>query len=162
MWTTAECYAPNATADAATAGTVKEEHATTRKTRTNETDYPSPSCQHNAPTHGEHAPPFQNTERRRGKETGSRTEQKKRRQDNRETQWCSGITCVLAGLRAHYPEHQHTKEEKGRERKRRKRKKEGTSKRPCPSTHRLSAHHNHHRHSTMTPPCHKDTTLNQQ
>ena len=28
------------------------------------------------------------------------------------TQWCSGITCVLAELRAHYPEHQHKEEDK--------------------------------------------------
>jgi hypothetical protein len=40
MWTTVESSAPNATADAATAGTEKEEHATTRKTKKNETDYP--------------------------------------------------------------------------------------------------------------------------
>lgn len=40
MWTTAECYAPNATADAATEEEAKAEHATTKKTKENETDYP--------------------------------------------------------------------------------------------------------------------------
>nr|DAY28449.1 MAG TPA: hypothetical protein [Caudoviricetes sp.] len=43
--------------------------------------------------------------------------QERRREDEttRETQWCSGITCVLAKLRAHYPEHQHEEEEEEEE-----------------------------------------------
>ena len=53
MWTTGESSAPNATADAATAEEAKEEHATTRKTKTNETDSLLLSCQHNTVIHGD-------------------------------------------------------------------------------------------------------------
>ena len=61
-----------------------------------------------------HTPPFHNN--RKGaarRKTGNR----ENREENttRETQWCSGITCVLAKLRAHYPEHQ---QQRGRERQR--------------------------------------------
>lgn len=54
-----------------------------------------------------HTPPFQTQKggaRRKARNGEERTQQ-------RETQWCSGITCVLARLRAHYPEHQHKEEE---------------------------------------------------
>ena len=46
-------------------------------------------------------------------------EKKRRKQNDKGTQWCSGITCVLAGLRAHYPEHQRKRrrEEKEEEEK---------------------------------------------
>lgn len=116
MWTTAECYAPNATADEATDDTEKAEHATTRKTKTNETDYPSQSCQLGTPTHGETHTAIQH--RRKAGEEERREVQKKRREDKttRKTQWCSGITCVLAELRAHYPEHQQQEEEEEKER----------------------------------------------
>ena len=50
---------------------------------------------------------------RRGAKKGEEDEEEERT-NNRGTQWCSGITCVLAGLRAHYPEHQH-EEKEGRE-----------------------------------------------
>ena len=45
------------------------------------------------------------------KKGGEQKQKKKmrRKQNNKETQWCSGITCVLAKLRAHYPEHQQQK-----------------------------------------------------
>ena len=95
-----------------------------------------------------HPPPFQqrkSAEKKKG--GGSRTEEKTRQQGK--TQWCSGITCVLAGLRAHYPEHQHT-----RKKKKRKKKIEKTSNENyTPITHRHSNPHiNHHRYSTMTHP----------
>lgn len=54
---------------------------------------------------------------------------------------------MLAELRAHYPEH-HNK--RGREGGRRD------------NEDNAPPHSNHHRYSTMTQPCHKDTTLNQQ
>ena len=48
------------------------------------------------------------------KETrGTKKEERTRQQGK--TQWCSGITCVLAKLRAHYPEHQQGKKEKKRQ-----------------------------------------------
>nr|DAV31920.1 MAG TPA: hypothetical protein [Caudoviricetes sp.] len=54
-----------------------------------------------------HSPPFQ-TEERRGTKKGEEQERREEKRNNRpETQWCSGITRVLARLRAHYPEHQH-------------------------------------------------------
>ena len=56
---------------------------------------------------------------RRGQERRGR---KRRDNTEQEQQWCSGITCVLAGLRAHYPEHQQTK------RKRKKRRRTGKTK----------------------------------
>nr|DAD86918.1 MAG TPA: hypothetical protein [Siphoviridae sp. ctio73] len=59
-------------------------------------------------------PPFQHTER-----LGKKRREKRRRED-KETQWCSGITCVLAGLRAHYPEHRTTKRKRKRKRRRRR------------------------------------------
>lgn len=64
------------------------------------------------------------------------------------------VTCVLAKLRAHYPEHQHKKKEK----------EEGkTNEETTHTTHTaIPTHTNHHRYSTMTQPCHKDTTPNQQ
>ena len=62
-----------------------------------------------------HPPPFQ---AQKGG-TQRKTERRKTREENttRETRWCSGITCVLAGLRAHYPEHQHKEEERKTERR---------------------------------------------
>lgn len=51
----------------------------------------------------------------RGK-AGSGREKRQGDRGTKETQWCSGTTCVLAGLRAHYPEHQQHKD-KGRQRK---------------------------------------------
>ena len=67
----------------------------------------------------------------------------KRREDEttRKTQWCSGITCVLAGLRAHYPEHQHKKEEEEKEEDREKRKTSNKTTHPH-TTHRHSTTHN--------------------
>ena len=96
----------------------------------------------------------------------ARSEEKKKKQNKQGTQWCSGITCVLAGLRAHYPEHQHKKkkeERRGEARRSEEKKTEKTSDETTHTfTHRLSTRSNHHRYSTMTQPCHKDTTLNQQ
>ena len=73
---------------------------------------------------------------------------------------------MLAGLRAHYPEHQHKKkkeERRGEARRSEEKKTEKTSDETTHTfTHRLSARSNHHRYSTMTQPCHKNTTLNQQ
>nr|DAY13909.1 MAG TPA: hypothetical protein [Caudoviricetes sp.] len=54
------------------------------------------------------------TEERRGE----------KREHNEGTQWCSGITCVLAELRAHYPEH-HQQERRRRKRKRKRKRKKG-------------------------------------
>ena len=61
---------------------------------------------------------------------------------------------MLAGLRAHYPEHQHKRKRK-RKKKRRRNQNQHTP-------HALLPNTNHHRYSTMTQPCHKDTALNQQ
>ena len=95
-------------------------------------------------------------EERRGAEQKKREEKRRkerRREDNKKTQWCSGITCVLAGLRAHYPEHQHKEEEENRE----KRKTSNETTHPpfhnpqhnatrqdthCHHTHHRDAHHN--------------------
>lgn len=87
--------------------------------------------------------PHRNSNRRKAGHEGRDRED----ETTRETQWCSGITCVLAELRAHYPEHQHEEEKRKTERRGRQ------STRPRT---------NRHRHSTMTQPCHKDTILNQQ
>lgn len=80
MWTTGECYAPNATADAATEDTVKAEHATTRKTRTNETDYPSPSCPPNTLTHGKSSTAIQQQ-----KKSGTQRKAGNRREEGKTT-----------------------------------------------------------------------------
>nr|DAO84562.1 MAG TPA: hypothetical protein [Caudoviricetes sp.] len=75
-----------------------------------------------------HTPPFHNKRKADGeKEEKKRTKNKTRH--TRGTQWCSGTTCVLAELRAHYPEH-HNKE------KERKRIEANTH-----HTHRHSAQH---------------------
>ena len=65
---------------------------------------------------------------------------------------------MLAWLRAHYPEH-HQQERQRRKKKTRQDKTRQDSK----TTHTaIPPHTNHHRYSTMTQPCHKHTTLNQQ
>ena len=101
-------------------------------------------------------PPFHNNKKDGARrKTGSR-EKRGAENTTKEKQWCSGITCVLAQLRAHYPEH-HQQERWRRKRRRRRRQ----TKRP--HSHRyFDPHTNHHRYSTMTQPCHKNTTLNQQ
>ena len=63
---------------------------------------------------------------------------------------------MLAELRAHYPEHQHTKK-----RKRTEKTNNETTHTITPHTTALPPNTNHHRYSTMTHPCHKDTALNQ-
>ena len=112
-----------------------------------------------------HPPPFQTMEKRDTKKGG-----KRKREHTRKTQWCSGITCVLAELRAHYPEHQH-KRKRGREEKEEDKQQDNTHhtethtithKELTADTTRPSTPHNHHRYSTMTHPCHEDTALNQQ
>lgn len=119
---------------------------------TKETDSPSQSCQHNTPTHGESPTAIPNTERRgvkeRRRKAGHEEERREEKTSNKGTQWCSGITCVLAWLRAHYPEHQH-KEEEEEEEEERDRTRETSDE---------TTHPSHHRPSTMTQPCHKDTT----
>ena len=55
------------------------------------------------------------TEERRKSEERRGVEEKRRGEDSKGTCWCSGITCVLAGLRAHYPEHQHKRKDKTRQ-----------------------------------------------
>ena len=102
-----------------------------------------------------HPPPFQQKKKSGGQRKTRREEKDKTNKEKRKTQWCSGITCVLAGLRAHYPEHQHREEEK------RKRKRKRTLLSP-PSHTALPPNTNHHRYPTMTQPCHKNTPLNQQ
>ena len=65
----------------------------------------------------------------------------KRRQQG--TQWCSGITCVLAGLRAHYPEHQHEERKRGRKEERKKgRKEEKRNHAPFSHTTAIPQRHN--------------------
>ena len=91
----------------------KAEHATTRKTKGNETDSLLQSCPPNTLTHGKHTHRHSTAERRAGEARGREEEQQQ--QEERETQWCSGITCVLAELRAHYPEHQHKEKEEEEE-----------------------------------------------
>ena len=99
--------------------------------------------QHMVNTH-RHSTAERRDEERRGKEEDKTT---------RGTRWCSGITCVLAELRAHYPEHQHKKKQK----RRRTETKHHTTVAPRHST-TLNQHH----YPTMTQSCHKDTALNQQ
>jgi hypothetical protein len=65
-------------------------------------------------THGRHTPPFHNRRKAVHKEK-RRAEEKRITAGRERTQWCSGITCVLAKLRAHYPEHQHKEEEEQEE-----------------------------------------------
>ena len=90
-----------------------------------------------------HTPPFQTRgktgEERRGAGRGEQTTI-----GRKETQWCSGITCVLAELRAHYPEHQHEEEEEEEDER------------------QDHTHPSHHRYSAMTQPCRKTHTPNQQ
>ena len=93
------------------------------------------------------------TKRKAGHRRKAGREREEKKTSNKKTQWCSGITCVLAELRAHYPEHQTTKRKRTEEKERRRQHTHTTA--PPPNT-------NHHRHSTMTQPCHKDTHLNQQ
>ena len=150
MWTTVECYAPNATADEATDDTGKEEHATTRKTKTNETDYPSLSCPPNTPTHGESPTAIPTKEK-----AGRRKTEKKRRQSNKRTDNTVVFGDNVRARKAaralpRTPTHK------------RKRKREDKRREPPPRTTVLLPNTNHHRHPTMTQPCHKDTTLNQQ
>lgn len=57
-----------------------------------------------------HPPPFQQQKKGGGQ---------RRENTTRQTQWCSGITCVLAGLRAHHPEHQQERQKRKRRRQRR-------------------------------------------
>ena len=68
-----------------------------------------------------HPPPFQQKKgEARGKtrsERKARNRRHERGQDNKKIRWCSGITCVLAKLRAHYPEHQQQRGGKDRKRK---------------------------------------------
>ena len=103
----------------------------------------------------------------RHEERREKRREDKTKQTTSETQWCSGITCVLAELRAHYPEHQH------KERQRRKKEEDKTRQdKTCTViTTRRYAHTAHtafppntdcHRYSPITQPCHKDTRLKQQ
>ena len=62
---------------------------------------------------------------RSGREKRRREEEKT---NNRETRWCSGITCVLAWLRAHYPEHQQQERKRKRKGKGKKRGRNGEDK----------------------------------
>ena len=71
-----------------------------------------------------HTPPFHNNRKDGVRRKTEEAREEEKRTTGRKTRWCSGITCVLAKLRAHYPEHQHKEEE---ERKRR-RQKEGEDK----------------------------------
>ena len=118
MWTTAECYAPNATADAATDGTGKEEHATTRKTRTNETDSLLPSCPPNTLTHGEpHTTAIPNTQKKSGARRKAR--RGKKRQATRETRTVMVFgDNVRARRAARALPRTPAQEEEGRERRR--------------------------------------------
>ena len=97
-----------------------------------------------------HTPPFHNNRKGRGTKKGE-----ERGNTTRETQWCSGITCVLAGLRAHYPEHQHKEEEEEEEEENREKKKASndTSHTPPPFHTPQHTHHNTH------PTTHKELTV---
>ena len=58
------------------------------------------------------------------KEKRRKARSREEKRNNRpKTQWCSGITCVLARLRAHYPEHQHKEEEEEEEEEDREKRK---------------------------------------
>ena len=72
-------------------------------------------------------PPFQHKKggaRRKRKRRKKEDKTKEDKANNKKAQWCSGITCVLAWLRAHYPEHQHKKEEKERKTERQDKQRE--------------------------------------
>ena len=90
-----------------------------------------------------HTPPFQ-TRGKTGEERRGAGRREQTTIGRKETQWCSGITCVLAELRAHYPEHQHEEEEEEEDER------------------QDHTHPSHHRYSTMTQPCRKTHTPNQQ
>lgn len=100
----------------------------------------------------------------------------------RETQWCSGITCVLAGLRAHYPEHHNKKKEKEKEEEEEEEEKTRNSELRQNTTHHpttaiplpphmlqqndvrtVDSKHRTPFYPTQPPPLfHNDTRLNQQ
>ena len=104
-----------------------------------------------------HTPPFHNN-----RKDGARRKAVNRKERTQQgNTWCSGITCVLAKLRAHYPEHQQQKRQREkRRRQRRQATRPHTHSHPPPPFH--NPHTNQRRHSAIPQPCHKDTTLNQQ
>ena len=105
-----------------------------------------------------HPPPFQQQKKRRTvKKGGGRREEKRRESKQQgETQWCSGITCVLAGLRAHYPEHQQQERQRKKRRKDREKRKtnEETTHPFCtpPPFHKTAQQDNTHITLKHTPP----------
>lgn len=56
-----------------------------------------------------HPPPF-NSRGKAGSRRKAAGRREKRREDKTRNRMVFGITCVLAELRAHYPEHQHKEE----------------------------------------------------
>ena len=109
----------------------------------------TPHSRHANTTHQHmvnHTTPFQQKKGGTLRKTEEKTRQEKTKLTTRETQWCSGITCVLAGLRAHYPEHQHKEEKKERETGRQDKQRE------------LHTHHTHHTTAIPQPTTQYDKT----
>ena len=104
-----------------------------RKRQTTHSRHANTTLQHMV----NHTPPFQQKERRMVKKSEG-LDNTKQSNTTRKTQWCSGITCVLAKLRAHYPEHHNKEEEKERE----TRKTRQATRTTHPSPHRHSTTHN--------------------
>ena len=109
-----------------------------RKRQTTHRSHANTTQQHVVNTHRHSNKRKTDGEERRGteKRRENKTSKQQDKQTTRETQWCSGITCVLAGLRAHYPEHHEQK---------RRRKGNGEDKR------RDRTHRTHHTHRYSDP-----------
>lgn len=106
-------------------------------------------------------PAIPTKEKRMVKKSGEQSREEKTKLTTRETQRCSGITCVLARLRAHYPEHQHKRKKKTKRRGRQ------TTRPHTPTpTHRHSTTQQHsatkqHAHHTEThTTTHEELTMN--
>lgn len=98
------------------------------------------------------------------KKSGEQKEKTKEEKTTRKTQWCSGITCVLAELRAHYPEHHQQREtEEDREEDREDREDKRRDQTPLhfhrhSTTHNTTRQHTHHTETHTTT--HKEMTVN--
>ena len=110
-----------------------------------------------------HPPPFHNNRKDGAQRKARSREKRKTREHNKRTRWCSGITCVLAELRAHYPEHHNKEEEEEEDKEKRKTSNEATHPPPTaipqPTTQQdNTTQHTHHAEIHTTT--HKELTVN--
>ena len=96
-----------------------------------------------------HPPPFHNNRKGEARRK-TRRKEKRKRQNKQMTQWCSGITCVLAGLRAHYPEHQHNKKRKTERKEDKQRYLPHTTANPNTTTQHNKTTHTTTTHTTVS------------